>query len=77
MNSALITNEMSGEEGEGALDLSSLAWDLKTRETVSLGTSQWIFSVHPRKEPVQISHSIFIYLFIYFKTRSAEFLENE
>lgn len=29
MNSALITNEMSREGGEGALNLSSLAWDLE------------------------------------------------
>lgn len=33
----------------------------QTREAASLGSSQWSFSVHPRKEPVKASHSFFFY----------------
>lgn len=39
----------------------------QTRETTSLGSSQWSFSVHPRKEPVQASHSFLFFNHIQLK----------
>lgn len=47
---------------------------------MSSGTLQRLFSVHPRKEPVQASHSFFFLVavvVVVLKPCSAKFLENE